>query len=114
MGLSDAGHHPRQPVQKQGGEERELGPIICTVQQEEAICRQTPGTQIGALSGRRAQEADLGGLRRWANPTCKVSWAKCDGRCAVSPRGRKGGQIGTPRTSFDGLAGCQGISGEKQ
>lgn len=75
MGLSDAGHHPRQSVQKQGGEERELGPTISTVLQEEAISRQTPGTQLGALNRRRAQEAGLGGLRRWANATCDVSWA---------------------------------------
>lgn len=29
-GLSDAGHHPRKSVQKQGGEEQEQGPTIIT------------------------------------------------------------------------------------
>lgn len=28
--LSEAGHHPRQSVQKQGGKEQELGPTMAT------------------------------------------------------------------------------------
>lgn len=78
------------PVQKQGGEERELGPTISTVQQKEAIRRQSPGTPLGAVTGRRAQEAGLRGLRRWANATCDVSWARCDGRCYQSQEKEKG------------------------
>lgn len=101
------------PVQKQGGEERELGPTISTVQQEEAIHRQTPSTPLGAVSGRRAQEAGLRGLRRWANATCDVLWARCDGRCCQSQE-KERGQIRTPWASLDGPASCQGFSGERQ
>lgn len=36
MGLSDAGHHPRQSVQKQGAEEQEQGQTRFTMQQEES------------------------------------------------------------------------------
>lgn len=94
MGLSDADHHPRQSVQKQGEDDQKLGPTI-TIGLQKATSRQTLGNPLGALSGRRV-------------------WVVCEDRQmppvrqgvmadAVSPRRRKGGQIGTPWTSLDSL-----------
>lgn len=39
---------------------------------------------------KEAQEAGLGGLRRWANATCDVSWARRDGRCCQSQEKERG------------------------
>lgn len=100
MGLSDAGHHPRQSVQKQGEDDQKLGPTI-TIGLQEETSRQTLGNPLGAL------KEGLGGLRRQANATCQ---ARCDGRCCQSQEKERGPDWNP--MDFTGYSNYQGISGE--
>lgn len=103
MGLSDAGHPPRQSVQKQGGEEQKLGPTI-TIRLQEATGRQTLGNPLGALSGNRVWEVREGG--QMPHVMFQGQGVMAD---TVSPRRKKRGPDQN-LLGFLGQPGYQGIS----